>query len=74
MAWPEPVTWSGGGGRSMGWGGAGGSAAGMSAQLGQIIEALGQVHQAVRMVAPGTARGVDRSLSGMSARVAGRFS
>jgi hypothetical protein len=46
----------------------------MAAQLSQIIAALGQVHQAVRMVAPGTARGVDQSLSGMAARVAGRFS
>jgi hypothetical protein len=53
-----------------GWGGGDG----MAAQLSQIIAALGQVHQAVRMVAPGTARGVDQSLSGMAARVAGRFS
>ena len=45
----------------------------MTQRLDQVIEALGQVHAAVRMVAPGTTRGFDRSQNSMAARVAGRF-
>jgi hypothetical protein len=69
---PEPIAYAPpyGGSRSMGGGG--------GEDLGAVIAELRALQQgivgAVNMVAPGTARGFDRSQNSMAARVAGRFS
>ena len=70
MGLPAPVTPSRyGGSRAGGYGG------GMD--IGAVIAEIRAMHQgivgAVGMVAPGTARGLDRRMNSMAARVAGRF-
>jgi cell wall-associated NlpC family hydrolase len=73
--WPDPVAMRYGGG---GWGGRGGDGGhGWGGGGGDVAAAIHQMRRevvaAVGMVAPGTSRGVNRSLNSMAGSVAGRF-